>query len=766
MSTLNYSSVNEITDFFTTRKSQATDATQSVQIFKIDRRQFLKLTGMVGGGLMLGFALPRVRAHTDHVDFNPNGYIKIDSEGITLYAPNPEIGQGVKTSLPMIVAEELDADWTEISVVQSEINTAVYGQQFAGGSTAIPTNYTKLRQAGATARAMLVQAGAQQWGVSPSTLSTELSQVLHTGTGQKLSYRELASVAATLPVPAPESVRLKDPKQFRLLGTRITGVDNEALVRGEPLFGIDVSLPEMKYAIYQKCPAIGGTVQSANIEEIKKMPGVVDAFSLAGNGNVNELIPGVAIIANSTWEALQAKRALKVEWDETQAAKDSWSAAAKEAARLAQQPMTQVANTGDFDAAMTASAATASGFYQYHFVTHAPLEPQNCTAHYKGDSLELWAPTQTPSWAIPTAARLTGLEASQVTLHQMRCGGGFGRRLYNDFLFEAAAIARRSKTPVKLQWTREDDVRYDLFRAGGFHQMDGCVDENGKVSGWRNRFITFAPGGRPASSVSGGVFPGGMVDNLRVEQTALDWAHRCAAWRAPGSNVFAFVVQCFLDELAHAAQRDSLEVLLEVLGEPRSIGGGRRGQGMHTARAANVVKLAAEKAGWGKKLPKNSGKGIAFYYSHAGHIAIVAEVSVGGEEDTVTNRSGENVKRRKLTVHKVDVAADVGPIVNLSGAENQVEGSVIDALSTMMDLSITFENGRAEQTNFDKYPIMRASASPAVEAHFIDTGEYPPTGLGEPVFPPLAPAVGNAIFAACGHRVRTLPISEEGFYLA
>lgn len=765
MSTLNYDSINEITEFFT-RKSLADDVTKSSQIFKLDRRQFLKLTGMVGGGLMLGFALPRARAHADHVDFNPNGYIKIDQEGITLYAPNPEIGQGVKTSLPMIVAEELDVDWTEIKVVQSEINPALYVQQFAGGSTAIPAYYTPLRQAGATARAILVQAAAEQWNVSASTLTTESSQVLQVGAGRKISYQDLATSAAALPIPSLESVRLKDPKQFRLLGTRVTGVDNEALVRGEPLFGIDVSLPDMKYAIYQKCPAIGGTVKSANVEEIKQMPGVVDVFTLEGNGNVNELLPGVAIIANSTWEAFQAKRALNIEWDETNAAKDSWSAATKEAARLAQEPMSQVANAGDFDAAMTSSTATASGFYQYHFVTHAPLEPQNCTAHYKGDSLELWAPTQTPSWAIPTAARLSGLEASQVTLHQMRCGGGFGRRLYNDFLFEAAAIARRSKNPIKLQWTREDDVRYDLFRAGGFHQMDGCVDEDGKVTGWRNRFITFAPGGRPASSVSGGVFPGGMVENLRVEQAALDWTHRCAAWRAPGSNVFAFVVQCFLDELAHAAQRDSLEVLLEVLGEPRSIGRGWRGQGMHTGRAANVVKLAAEKAGWGKELPKNTGMGVAFYYSHAGHIAEVAEVSVGGEEDTVKNRSGENIVRRKLTVHKVTVASDVGPIINLSGAENQVEGSVIDALSTMMDLSITFENGRAEQTNFDKYRIMRASASPAVEAHFIDTGEHPPTGLGEPVFPPLAPAVGNAIFAACGHRVRTLPISEEGFYLA
>ena len=765
MESLSYKTVDEITDFVT-EKIQNLDAAQNSLVFKLDRRQFLQLTGMVGGGLMLGFALPRARANTNGSTFHPNGYIKIDETGVTLYAPNPEIGQGVKTSLPMMVAEELDVSWDDVQVVQSAIDRNAYGGQFAGGSMSTPANYMRLRQAGATARAMLIQAAAEEWNVAANTLSTKSSQVLQTGTNRKISYQEIASAAAALPVPSPENVKLKDPKQFRLLGTRVTGVDNDALVRGEPLFGIDVTLPDMKYAAYHKCPALGGSVISSNIEEIKQMPGVVDAFVLEGNGNVGELLPGIAIIANSTWEVLQAKRALKVEWDESQAAKDSWTAAKKEAERLAKEPATQVADNGDFDAAMNASTAKASGFYQYHFVTHAPLEPQNCTAHYKGDSLELWAPTQTPGSAIGTAANMTGLQTSQVTLHQMRCGGGFGRRLYNDFVSEAAAIARRSKTPIKLQWTREDDTAFDLFRAGGFHQMDGCVDDDGKVTGWRNRYIAFAPGGRPAISMSGGVFPGGLVDNLRVEQVALDWTNRCAAWRAPGSNVFAFVVQCFLDELAHAGQRDPLEVLLEVLGEPRSVGGGWRGQGMHTGRAANVVKLAAEKAGWGKELPKNHGMGVAFYYSHAGHIAEVAEVSVGGKEDTVTNRSGASVVRRKLTVHKVTVAADVGPIINLSGAENQAEGSVIDALSTMMDLSVTFENGRAQQTNFDKYRMLRASSAPAVASHFIDTGEHSPTGLGEPVFPPLAPAVGNAIFAACGHRVRTLPISEEGFYLA
>ena len=337
-----------------------------------------------------------------------------------------------------------------------------------------------------------------------------------------------------------------------------------------------------------------------------------------------------------------------------------------------------------------------------------------------------------------------------MTLHQLRCGGGFGRRLYNDFTCEAAAIAKRAGVPVKLQWTREDDMAYDLYRAGGFHQMDGSVDDNGMVTGWRDRFITFTNDGRrPVSGggLSRGVFPAGLVDNVRVEQTPLPWKNRCAAWRAPGSNVFGFVVQSFLDELAHAAGRDSLEVLLEVFGEPRQMGP----RGMHTGRAAAVVQLAAKEAGWGRELPDGHGMGIAFYYSHAGHIAEVAEVSVS--------------EQKQVNVHKVTVAADVGPIVNLSGAENQMQGSVVDGLSTMTGLSVTFENGRVQQSNFDRYPMLRMPSTPEVAVHFVDS-DYPPTGLGEPALPPLAPAVCNAIFAASGHRIRTLPISEEGFSLA
>ena len=749
MTALNYADIGDVVPTVTGEHALASDADASadLRVGKLDRRQFLKLTGLVGGGLMLSFA---PRALGNAAALQPNGYIKIDATGILLYAKNPEIGQGVKTSLPMIVAEELDAAWEDVEIVQSSIDQSLYGAQFAGGSMSIPMNCDSLRRAGATARTMLLEAAAKRWGVAQSSLSTRDSHVIHSASGRKLKYAELAGEAAAVAVPDPRSLTLKKPDQFRLLGKRITGVDNDALVRGEPLFGIDQSLPGMKYAVYQKCPAIGGKVASANLDAIKAMPGVHDAFVLDGNGNAMELLPGVAIVADNTWSAIQAKRALQVEWDESDASKDSWSGAEAEADRLRNESGPQVVNTGDVDSALSSGAKQASGFYTYHFVSHATLEPQNCTAWFKDGALELWAPTQTPGQGIGSAAKVVGISPAKVTLHQLRCGGGFGRRLYNDFTCEAAAIAKRAGVPVKLQWTREDDMAYDLYRAGGFHQMDGSVDDNGKITGWRDRFITFTNDGRRPVSGGGlgpGVFPAGLVDNVRVEQTALPWQNRCAAWRAPGSNVFAFVVQSFLDELAHAAGRDPLEVLLEVFGEPRQMG--RRG--MHTGRAAGVVKLAAKEAGWGRELPDGHGMGVAFYYSHAGHIAEVAEVSVNDQ--------------KQVNVHKVTVAADVGPIVNMSGAENQMQGSVVDGLSTMTGLSITFANGRVQQSNFDRYPMLRMPSTPEVAVHFVDS-DYPPTGLGEPALPPLAPAVCNAIFAACGHRIRTLPISEEGFSLA
>ena len=600
MTSLSYAGISELAEAVNGQRLH-NSALDEFRVVKLDRRQFLKLTGVVGGGLMLASVAPRAHAQ-DSATFQPNGYLKIDSDGIQIFAKNPEIGQGVKTSLPMIVAEELDASWSDVQVLQAPIDTGTYGYQFAGGSMSIPTNYATLRNAGATARSLLIRAAANKWNVDKATLATQNSHVVDSASGRKLSYVELAGDAASLPMPSDGEVALKDPKQFRLLGTRLTGVDNEAIVKGEPLFGIDQSLPGLKYAVYQKCPAIGGTVSSANLADVKKMPGIVDAFVLEGNGNASELLPGVAIVANSTWEAMQAKKALRVEWDESDASKDNWEQASNEADRLRlENGQQQVVNQGDVDAALESSAGSASGFYKYHFVSHAPLEPQNCTASFKDGALVLWAPTQTPPQAIGSAARIVGVAPNKVTLNQMRCGGGFGRRLYNDFVCEAAAIAKHVGVPIKLQWTREDDIAYDLFRAGGFHQMDGSVDADGKITGWRDRFITFtADGNRPVTggSLDASVFPNGLVPNMRVEQTSLKWTNRCAAWRAPGSNVFAFVVQSFLHELADAANRDHLEVLLEVLGEPRRLGR------MHTGRASGVVKLAAEKAGWGRELPK------------------------------------------------------------------------------------------------------------------------------------------------------------------
>lgn len=747
MSSLNYEGINEIVDAVTSGRAQAAKGIAS-QIVKLDRRQFLKMTGLVGGGLMLSFKLPTV--HASATALQPNGYVKIDSSGILIFAKNPEIGQGVKTSLPMIVAEELDAKWEDVQVLQSEINQQAYGAQFAGGSMSIPMNFEPLRRAGATARAMLVEAAARRWGVEASSLQTEGSQVLHKDTGRQASYLDLASEAAASKVPSGSAIKLKSPDEFRILGRRITGVDNEALVRGEPLFGIDQSVPGMKYAVYQKCPAIGGKVKSFNSDEIKALPGVRDAFAIDGNNSAMELLPGVAIVADNTWAAINAKHALKIDWDETEASKDSWSNAEKEAGRLRNESGRPVVNTGDVDAAFESSAKQVSGFYTYNFVSHAQLEPQNCTAAFKDGTLELWAPTQTPGSAIASAAKVVGIPPNKVTLHQLRCGGGFGRRLYNDFACEAAAIAKRAGVPIKHQWTREDDMSYDLYRAGGFHQMHGSLDAEGKVTAWKDHFITFSNGeGRPVSggSLSAREFPSGLIPNVRVEQTALDWTNRCAAWRAPGSNVFGFVLGSFVHELAHAAGRDHLEVLLEILGKPRQMGP----RGMNTGRAANVVRVAAERAGWGSELPKGRGMGVAFYYSHLGHIAEVADVSVNDD--------------KKVTVHKVTAVADVGPIINLSGAENQMQGSVIDGLSTMMELAVTFENGRVEQQNFDKYRMLRMPDTPQVDVHFVDS-DYPPTGLGEPALPPLAPAVCNAIFNACGHRIRTLPINAEGFSFA
>jgi isoquinoline 1-oxidoreductase beta subunit len=736
------------------------EPTRAAQPGTMSRRWFFKVAGLAGGGLVLALSLDAHAAAPEEnpasgsvTPFVPNAFIRISPDGsIVIYSKGPEIGQGIKTAFPMIIAEELDADWSDVHVEQAPINPAVYGRQSAGGSRSIPNSWDQLRRAGAVARAMLVAAAAKEWNVPEAQCSTEHSRVLHRASGRHLSYAQLANKAAELPVPDEKSVVLKTRKDYKLLGTRVPGVDNRKIVAGEPLFGIDQVLPGMLYAAYQKCPATGGRVRDANLAEIRALPGVKEAFILEGNGRVTEVMPGVAIVATSTWAAFSARRQLKVSWDETNASKDSWSGAVARAQELAKQPGAQtLRNVGDVDAAFAGAPRTVEAFYTYPFVAHAPLEPQNCTAWYRNGTIEIWAPTQTPEAGLKGVASTLGIPENRITLHQTRVGGGFGRRLMNDYMCEVALIAKQVGVPVKLTWPREEDMAHDFYRVGGFHAFKGALDASGKLAAWQDHFITFsADGEKPVSG--GGLapedFPGLLLSNFRLTQTQLPLMVPCGPWRAPGSNAIAFVVQSFLHELAVAAGRDHVEFLLEVMGEPRWLDPGND-RALNTGRAAAVIRLAAEKSGWGKPLPKGHARGLAFHFSHSGHFAEVAEVSVD--------------QNRKLTVHRVTIAGDIGPIINMSGAENQCQGAVVDGLSTALGLEITIENGRVQQSNFHQYPILRiAHAPPRVDVHFIQS-DFPPTGVGEPALPPVAPAICNAIFAATGERVRTLPLAKASF---
>jgi isoquinoline 1-oxidoreductase beta subunit len=735
----------------------------------LSRRRFLRQSALGGGALMLGVygdgvlaAVSPQAAKAEQAGFAPNAFIRIGADGIvTLVSKQPEIGQGIKTSLPMVIAEELEVDWKDVRVVQGDLNP-VYGSQGAGGSTSTPTNYEPFHMLGATARTMLVQAAAQGWGVPASECAAAHGAVVHERTRRKLGYGKLVATAARLPVPAPQAVVRKDPSTFRLLGKRIGGVDNLAVVSGKPLFGIDVQLPGMLHAVYAKCPVFGGKPVSFNEAEIKAMPGVKDAFIVDGTPNLNGLRPGVAIVATSTWAAFRARRALQVQWDEGPGANHSWSAFAAQAEAASKKPgATVMRKDGDPAAALAGAAKTVEAAYSYPFISHASMEPQNCTAWFRKpeNTLELWAPTQNPGSGQALVASTFGIAKEKVTLHITRSGGGFGRRLSSDFIVEAAAIAGRVDGPVKLTWMREDDLQHDHFRAGGFHFLRGGVDAQGKVVAWHNHFVTFAnrvgrdgttvlqPGS--GGSLSGDEFPGRWLPNCLLEQTPLECSIPMGPWRAPGSNVFAWVFHSFIDELAHAAGRDPFEFRMELLGDKDTVPGtGERGVPYNVARMRNVLREVAEKSGWGKrKFARGQGQGIAFHFSHRGYIAEVAEVSV--------SREG------KLTVDRVVVVTDIGAqIVNLSGAENQVQGSVIDGLSTLMYPELDIEKGRVVQSNFHEYQLLRMPDTPArIDVHFLKT-DYPVTGLGEPALPPLAPAVCNAIFAATGKRVRQLPLSK------
>lgn len=733
-------------------------------LHNLSRRGFIKVAGGAAGGLVLGLSMSvpsvvQAQSGPPPRPFAPGAFVRIAPDGkITLISKNPEIGQGIKTGFGVILAEELDAKWSDVTVEQAEVNAAVYGTQIAGGSMSIPRGWDELRYAGAGARAMLIAAAAQRWGVPVGELTTADSTVIHAASGRKASYGSLATAAAALPVPDIQTLKLKARKDYKLIGKRFTGVDNAALVRGQPLFALDVQLPGMKYASIEKCPAVGGKAKSFNADEIKKLPGILDAFIVEGTPPVADVmktgvLPGVAIIGKNTWAVLSARKALKVEWDTSTASKDSWTDFVKQAGVLASktQGETVVKAKGDVDKALAAGEGktrTVEAFYQFGFVSHAQLEPQNTVAWFKDGAVELWAPMQLPDPALVAAA--AGVPADKVKLNQMRVGGGFGRRLMNDFVCEAAHLSRKVDGPVQVVWTREDDMRHDAYRVGGFMGYRAGIDAQGKLAAFDAHMVTFKDTASGKVSKGGGIspseFPADYVDDYRASQSFLPLSTPVVWWRAPGASTMAWVQQSFLHEVAVAAGRDHVEFLVELFGR-KSGTGAAPNRGLDPDRAIGVIKLAAEKAGWGKRLPKGHHHGLAFYFSHLGHIAEVAEVSVDAS--------------KKVTVHKVTVAADVGPVINLSAAENQCEGSVVDAVGTLA-LEVTIEGGAAQQTNFDRYPLPRMAVTPKVDVHFVQS-EHSPTGLGEPVFPPVVPAICNAIHAATGHRIRTLPITKEGF---
>ncbi len=585
----------------------------------IDRRHFLKLSGVATGGLLLAFGtmVPKSSVSAEEIEpesddekekvFDPNGYLQISPDGtIVIVAVSPEVGQGVKTALPMVVAEELDVDWDAVTVKQSKIDYNLYGPQFAGGSMATPIHFDRLRKAGATARAMLVSAAATNWGIAVAECSTESGTIINQKSGKSISYADICQAAALLPVP--EEVTYKDKKDYKILGKWKTGVDNHAIVTGKPLFGYDQQMPNMRYAMYVKCPSTGGVAIEANLDGVKAATGIEDAFILPAKGGDHQLLSGVAIIGSSSWAVMSAAKQLLVKWDRTNAGKDTWSDLVDQAQSDFESGGTVTQSTGDLAAAESAAEQIIEAQYQYDFVAHATMEPMNCTAHYHDGIMEIWAPTQTPQSAGTEVEAVTDIEASKVKVHQLRIGGGFGRRLINDYLCEVAAIAEKVAFPVKLIWTREQDMAHDFFRVGGFQKLKGMLDSQGKITGWKGHFIGFNPPGENESSVKGGgmsngQFPFPMVPNLELQESKHDLRIPCGWWRAPGSCTLAWVIQSFLHELSTAANKDHLEFLLDLMGEDRWLEEGNM-HALNTGRAKAVLKLAAEKANWGNHCRK------------------------------------------------------------------------------------------------------------------------------------------------------------------
>jgi isoquinoline 1-oxidoreductase beta subunit len=736
----------------------------------LSRRQFLIVGAAAGGALLLRLppASAQPAASTAVGPSQLGAFIRIERDGsVVIGARSPEIGQGVNTSLPMLVAEELDVAWDRVRVEKLDYGYEDapegprnrYGAQFAGGSTAIPTGWQDLRQAGASARALLLQAAAARWEIEAGRLTTRDGQVVHPD-GRRLGYGELAADAARLPAPG-EPVPLKSPEQFRIIGRPTRVVDAEDIARGQARYGLDHYFDGAPVAMIERCPHLDGTLASFDASQALKIPGVRQVVAIPGPA-LDEafdfnLAAGVAVIADDTWAAIKGRRALKIEWKRGPLPNESIDGLRRQAAALRAKPAEVVArNDGDFDAAWAAAKKRVEASYEVPFLAHATMEPQNALLRLDSDRALLVAPLQSPGGASAMISQLTGIPRGRIEIHLTRVGGGFGRRLDNDFVAEAVRVAQAAKLrEVKLVWTREDDMRHDFFRPFGIHDLAATLDDGGVVQAWRHRVLATPRNYRESSMATApawnGVndpdgFPAQRVPNYRNEYTGLASRMPRGWWRAPVHTFNAFAIQSFIDELAHAAGQDPLAFQLALLGEPKTYPyEGHGGPTVDSGRLAHVLRQAAERIGWGRALPPRHGIGLACHFTFGGYSAHAMEVSVSAD--------GE------LAIHRCICAVDVGRIVNPLGVEAQMMGGTIDGLSTALALEITVKDGQVQQSNFHDYPLLRSAQAPDVEVILVPS-DKDPSGAGEMGIPSALPALTNAIFAASGIRIRALPLKQ------